>query len=46
MMGRQCDDKITRGIKRVAVIDEYSINKGCQCWCSTSWTGNVWKKKR
>ena len=44
-MVRQYDDKTTRGVRRVAVIGEYVINKGCRCCCGASWTNNVWKKK-
>ena len=44
-MVRQCDDKITTDVMRVAVIGEYVTNKGCRCSCGATWMGNVWKKK-
>ena len=44
-MVSQYDGKITRGVKRAAVIGEYFISKGCRSCRGGSWTGNVWKKK-
>ena len=37
MMVRQCDEKITRGVRRIAVIGKYIINKVCQYYCGGSW---------
>ena len=46
MMVRQCDDKITRGVRTVAVIGEKVINKGCQYCCGASCTGKCVEEER